>query len=97
MKKHWALLTALMLACGSPYYYGNQMVAQTKAQTGTVTGSVVDDKGEPLIGAAVRVKGTKVGVNTDINGKFSIKASPNATLEISYVGCEPVTVKGLIR
>ena len=40
----------------------------------------------PLIGATVRVKGTSNGVVTDLDGKFVIEASSNATLVVSYVG-----------
>lgn len=94
MKKQLTLLIALMLACGSPFYGGTQVSAQTAtSQSGTVKGTVVDDKGEPLIGAVVKVKGSKTGVNTDVNGNYSVKCAPNATLEFSYVGCESQQVK----
>ena len=95
MKKAITMFAAACLAMGTPYSLSNEwnvgFVAQ--AQSGTVTGVVTDSNGEPLIGAVVRVKGTKVGVNTDVNGKYAIKAAPNATLEFSYVGCEPVSMK----
>ncbi len=56
------------------------------AQT-TVTGTVLDETGETVIGATVREKGTQSGAITDINGKFSIKVkNANSTLSISYVG-----------
>ena len=45
------------------------------AQTTRVTGVVVDNAGEPVISASVVVKGTTVGVATDVNGKFSISFS----------------------
>ncbi|MDE6399991.1 MAG: carboxypeptidase-like regulatory domain-containing protein, partial [Muribaculaceae bacterium] len=59
----------------------------------TTYGTIFDSTGEPVIGATVRVKGTSIGTSTDIDGKFSIKASPSATLIISYVGCETKEVK----
>ncbi len=54
----------------------------------TVTGIVIDDFGEPVIGASVLVKGTSNGGATDINGKFTIKNVPNSssTLMVSYIG-----------
>ncbi len=61
-------------------------VAAVKQQTQTVTGQIVDDMGEPIIGANVVVKGTTNGTVTDINGNFSIEAGPKSVLNISYIG-----------
>ncbi|RYU91247.1 TonB-dependent receptor [Mucilaginibacter terrigena] len=58
------------------------VTAQTK-HTGRVTGS--DDK-LPVVGASVRVKGTTVGTQTDVNGQFSINVNPGDVLVISYLG-----------
>lgn len=64
------------------------------AQGGTkVNGIVVDEIGEPVIGASVFVKGTKTGAVTDVDGKFSINTSPGSTLVITYVGYEKVETK----
>lgn len=60
---------------------------------GTVKGTVNDQAGEPIIGATVKVQGTKAGAITDFNGNFSIEAASNATLNISYVGYVPQSVK----
>ena len=64
------------------------------AQNRTVTGTVISNEaGEPIIGASIRVSGTAIGTTTDGNGKFSLSVPQDAkTLEISYVGMEPVTV-----
>ena len=52
-----------------------------------VGGTIVDDKGEPIIGATVIEKGTKNGVTTDLDGHFSIStSSSSAVLVISYIG-----------
>lgn len=51
-----------------------------------IKGRVLNDAGEPLAGATVTVKGTKVATATDAGGNFSINAGINATLVISYVG-----------
>lgn len=58
-----------------------------------VSGVVTDDKGDPVIGAAVRVAGTKTGTVTDVDGRFTISAPANARLDISYIGMLPKTVK----
>lgn len=51
-----------------------------------VTGTIVDDNNEPIIGANVSIKGSTTGTITDVDGKFSIEASPGLTLLISYIG-----------
>lgn len=58
-----------------------------------INGKITDDKGQPLPGATVLVKGTNNGTKTDINGSFSISAEPNSTLIISYIGFETKEVK----
>ena len=55
-------------------------------QTIKVSGQVVDQSGEALIGATVKVKGTQTGAITDYDGKFQLDAPANATLVVSYVG-----------
>lgn len=60
-----------------------------------VSGQVFDEKGERLPGVTVLIKGTSIGVATDVNGKYSI-AVPNAetaTLEFSFVGMKTQSVK----
>ena len=70
-------LLLLLLAVCSTYGYAQ----------GTVSGTVVDAMGEPIIGASVVVKGTSTGAVTNIDGQYSIAGVPNnATLEYSYVG-----------
>ena len=61
-------------------------MASVTQQTIKVTGQVVDQGGEPLIGATVRVKGEQSGSVTDFDGHFQINAPANATLVVSYVG-----------
>lgn len=51
-----------------------------------ITGRIVDENGEPIIGANIVEKGTTNGVVTDINGHFSLDVSEKAVLQISYVG-----------
>ncbi len=60
---------------------------QSSRQTVTVTGTVVDENGEPAIGANIKEKGHRSGVaTTDIDGKFSIRCQAGAILKISYIG-----------
>ncbi len=56
-----------------------------QAQT-QVRGTVMDEAGEPVIGATVQIKGTTQGTVTDIDGNFNLSAPANGTLVISYVG-----------
>ena len=63
------------------------------AQEKTVTGTVTDALGDPLIGATVLVQGTSNGVITDIDGRYSIQATPENTLDFSYVGMVKQAVK----
>ena len=63
----------------------------------TVTGTVTDTKGEPLIGVSVYVKNGKHRTVTDMNGKFSVQIdNENAVLLFRYIGMEPfqTAVKG---
>lgn len=65
------------------------------AQNTPVTGMVVDEKGEPLIGVTVKVQGTVLGAVTDIDGKFSIllpSGQKKGALTFSYVGYTTTTV-----
>ena len=62
------------------------MAVVQQEQTIKVSGQVVDQNGEPLIGATIRLKSAEGGVITDFDGNFSIDAPANATLVVSYVG-----------
>lgn len=63
-------------------------------EPGTVSGTVTSaSDGEPLIGASVLVKGTTIGTDTDIDGKFTVKAKKGDVLQFRYVGHEPSEVK----
>ena len=57
-----------------------------QANEKTVGGQVLDENGEPVIGATVTVKGTKTAVVTDIDGKFSFKVPAGSTLVVTYLG-----------
>ena len=63
------------------------------AQDSTLSGTVVDEHGEPLIGATVMADGTTTGTTTDLDGKFSLNVPVGSTLKISYVGYDTSKVK----
>ncbi|MDE6248007.1 MAG: TonB-dependent receptor [Muribaculaceae bacterium] len=62
------------------------------AQKITVTGTVLDEFGDPMIGATIMQKGTSNGTAADIDGNFELSVEPNATLVVSYVGYDPMDV-----
>lgn len=75
-RKAWLMLLFLSLISLSLF-----------AQSRKIDGSVLDEKGNPLIGAAVKLKSGKIATLTDINGKFSINVSGNEiALLVTYIG-----------
>ena len=62
-------------------------------QAGKIKGTVIDNTGYGVIGAAVKVQGTTTGVMTDLDGNFAVDAKPGDVLEITYVGYKTVTIK----
>jgi TonB-linked SusC/RagA family outer membrane protein len=66
----------------------------TSAPVKKYTGTIKDEKGEPIVGASVLVKGRKgVGTITDFNGNFSLDVNSGSTLVVSYIGCEDKEVR----
>ncbi|MEJ7780360.1 MAG: carboxypeptidase-like regulatory domain-containing protein [Daejeonella sp.] len=61
-------------------------VTVTVAQEKTVTGKVIDNDGLTLPGVSVKVKGTNTGVSTGADGNYSIRVSPGAVLQFSFIG-----------
>lgn len=86
-----ATLTPIGFALGAVQ---SASAAQPQAvqQQSVVTGTVVDERGETVIGATVRVQGTKEATITDFDGNFKIKARKGQKLIVSYVGYESKTV-----
>jgi len=58
-----------------------------------VSGIVTDQKGEPIIGATVSIKGTQIRTTTDLNGSFTADAADQSTLIISYIGYTSTEIK----
>lgn len=86
-KRPFRFLFLLLLVMSAP-----RMLAQQISISGTVS----DPSGEPLIGVSVTVPGSKTGVATDIDGMYSIEADAKSTLRFSYVGykTKEVSVNG---
>ena len=65
--------------------------------TGTLTGTVVDNQGETLIGAAVRIEGTTLGAATNVNGEYRIIGVPIGEFDVtaSYIGYQSETQTGV--
>jgi len=92
-RKTWlAVGCTILLASGAPGFVAPSMITSAYAQTKKITGTVVDEFGDPIIGANIRVKGTNNGAVTDMNGKFSVDAKPGAQLEVSFIGYATQTV-----
>ena len=81
------ILQLLFLLCGS-ILWSLQLHAQK-----TITGKVIGENDEPLIGATVKVQGTNRSTLTGSDGNFQIQAKEGETLEITYVGYEAQKVK----
>ena len=80
-----------------PVFADESPIATIVNQQKTISGKVVDENGEPIIGANIVVKGTTIGIITDINGEFTLQVpSDQSILEISYIGYKSaeISVKG---
>ncbi len=105
MHKSNLLLKGLMLGVTASMYpaFGNATatspatnnVANVQQESTTVTGIVLDDMGEPIIGATIKIKGQDtVGTITSIDGDFTLKSlKKGQTLVISYIGFQTQEVK----
>ena len=92
------LLATLLLASGiavcAPVCASAAPVAQPQSQAQTtITGTVMDENDEPVIGASVASQGQSKGVVTDVFGNFTISVSPGTMLSISFVGYKTANVK----
>lgn len=89
------LLCAAMLAMAAPAMTAapsSAPAAEQQQATGTCTGTVIDNTGEPMIGATVKVVGNDKAVTvTDVNGKFTLKnVAPGSHILVSYIGYNDV-------
>lgn len=97
MLKKLCLCILLAGTVQTNWVYADVAHSQTVQQSQTLTGRVVDEFGEPIIGATVMVKGTTNGIVTDLDGNFTLNGVPkNATIVVSYVGMnsQEIVLKG---
>lgn len=75
-------------------FFGVMCTASLSAQSQQIKGTVVDEAGEPVIGASVLIQGAAAtqGTVTDFDGNFTLSVKPNAKLSISYIGYKPQVV-----
>lgn len=78
-------LPAYRVLCGCICFdsTGNQHL---RTGGGNITGTVKDKSGNPIIGVAVTIPNTARGTSTDIDGRYTIKASAKESLNFSYIG-----------
>ncbi len=88
MRKHFVICMSLLMAFILPSYAQAQNLQ-------TVQGMVVDENGEPIIGATVKVEGTTTGTVSDLDGNFSIQVPVNGKLTISFIGYVSQTISNL--
>lgn len=90
MKKRVVLACMLCMALSSATYAEavEGVASQQEAQSNNITvkGKVVDEAGEPIIGAAVTIPGTTSGTVTDFNGEYSLSVPANGQLSVSFIG-----------
>jgi TonB-linked SusC/RagA family outer membrane protein len=82
MKGTWRKIFCMLCICGS--------CSVAFAQDLSISGTVRDANSDPVAGASVVVKGTTVGVTTDVNGGYTISAPASATLVFSFLGLSTV-------
>ena len=88
-----SIIVSSVLCLSAPALAPTAQAQTSQSQNATVRGTVVDENGEPVIGATVLVKGKPgLGTATDLEGKFTIKTQGAKQLEISYVGYTTATV-----
>src|SRR5690554_8180864 len=86
-----ALGTAYALAPHYDPYEGLHMGSQTVDVT--VSGTVVDQNGDPIPGVTVSIPGSGIGTATDLDGKYSLAVPEGASLVFSYIGYVSQTVE----
>lgn len=88
-----AILVSSALCLAAPVFAPQAQAQSSQTQSGTVSGTVTDENGEPVIGATIKVKGNvSLATVTDIDGNFTLKTNGAKQIEITYVGYKPAVV-----
>ena len=95
--KYSQLLLFLLMVPGGMSFASSHGASESNGfsmlqQSVTTKGTVVDAKGEPLIGVSILEKGTTNGTITDFDGNFTLQTAKGATLEISYIGYKTLSL-----
>lgn len=70
-----------------------EVKSDNQAGRKTITGKIIDEKGEPVIGASIVIKGTSHGTITNLDGEYTLADVPeNSTITISFVGYKTLTL-----
>lgn len=86
-KYHLLFLAVFSLCLFSQAYAEKAVIsAEEQQQSRVVTGKIVGDNDEPLVGANVKVKGTAIGTSADTDGNFSLEVPAGSTLEVTFIG-----------
>ncbi|WP_303640923.1 carboxypeptidase-like regulatory domain-containing protein, partial [uncultured Duncaniella sp.] len=85
------MLKRLLLTAAAVWL--NCMVSLAAADDVTCKGVLVNEVGEPIIGATITVPGTKVVTTTDIDGNFSFSAPKGKKVHINYIGYKPLDLE----
>ena len=98
--KHKVLLAMLLAGTTVPSWASIDIALNLPQITSTqqngrkVTGKVLDENGEPIIGASIKVNGTSVGTITDFDGNFTLNDVPSGkTITVSYIGYQNQTIE----
>lgn len=88
---------SFLLFCTSPLptladNFEKETATTVQQQAQKITGTVTDEKGESIIGASIKVKGSNTGTITNLDGEFTLNADPKAVLEVTYIGYKPQLV-----
>ena len=91
MKKIFASLVLCGLLLSTPAVFSGSFGLALQAQENvTVSGTVVDENGEPILGAGVVVKNTTIGTTADFDGNFSLTVPAGSVIQFISVGFETV-------
>ena len=89
-----AAICALFLSGGQVMAHAAEApVTMEQQQTSNITVTIVDSKGEPILGANVVQKGTTNGTITDVEGKATLSIKPGSTIQVSFVGYQTQEIK----
>ena len=88
MRKHlfFSVMLSMCTFGGMAVYPTPAMATVAQSPTIKVRGQVIDEQGEPMPGATIKIKNGQGGTVTDLDGNFQLEVPGNATLLISYVG-----------